>query len=124
MKNLKSSQEFMVFAYIIVFIAQFFTFGFSSYSYTSYGGGFTLLNEAKVANNGWFYHSWWAVLIIMGIVLYSFFNRSPKVGWYWLAAVGCLILGLGNWWGLGAIVLAGYSVYLKTKENKAAKIKA
>jgi hypothetical protein len=114
----------MIFAYIVVFIAQFFTFGLSSYYYTTHGGGFTLLNEAKVENNGWYYHSWWAVLIIMAVVLYSFFTRSPKVGWYWFAAVVCLILGLGNWWGLAAIILAGYSVYLKIKENKTSKIKA
>jgi hypothetical protein len=29
---------------------------------------------------------------------------------------------LGNWWGLAAIALAGYSVYLKIKENKTSKI--
>jgi hypothetical protein len=123
MKNLKASQEFMIFAYIVVFIAQFFTFGYSSYYYTTHGGGFTLFNEAKVEQSGWDYHAWWAVIIIMGVVMYSFFTRSPKVGWYWLSAVVCLILGLGNWWGLAAIALAAYSVYLKIKENKTSKIR-
>jgi hypothetical protein len=124
MKNLKTSQEFMIFAYIVVFIAQFFTFGYSSYYYTTSGGGFTLTNEAKVEQSGWDYHAWWAVLIIMAVVLYSFFTRSPKVGWYWVAAVVCLILGLGNFWGLAAIGLAGYSVYRKIQENKAGKTRA
>jgi hypothetical protein len=69
MKNLKASQEFMIFAYIVVFIAQFFTFGYSSYYYTTHGGGFTLFNEAKVEQSGWDYHAWWAVIIIMGVVM-------------------------------------------------------
>jgi len=111
----------MIFAYIVVFIAQFFTFGTSSYYYTTHGGGFSLTNEAKVENDGWYYHSWWGVVIIMAIVFYSFLKYSPRIGWYWLAAVVCILLGLGNLWGLAAIILAGYSVYLKIKENKVSK---
>lgn len=122
MKNLKSSQEYMIIAYIVVFVAQFFTFGFTTYYYNTTGGGFTLTNAAKVGHDGWYYHTWWVVVIIMAGVFYTFFTRKPKVGWYWAAAGVCLILGLGNFWGLAAIALAGYAVYLKIKENKKAKI--
>ncbi len=114
---MKKSQKFMVGAYVLVFIAQFFAFGTSSYYYTTKGGGFSLLNEAKVENNGWYYHPWY-LGIAMAIVAYIFYSQSPKVGWYWAAAVFCLALGFGGLLGFVSIGLAGYAVYLKIKESK------
>ena len=116
-KPLKRSQKFMVAAYILVFIAQFFTFGFSSYYVSTTGGGMILTNEYKVEQNGWHYHHWFYG-IVMAAIAYIFFTKSPHVGWYWAAAVVCLILGLGGWLGLVSIGLAGYAVYLKYKERK------
>ena len=111
----------MIYAYALVFAAHFFSFGFTSYYYQTTGGGFTLTNQARVEHDGWYYHPWWMVVIIMAIVLYSFYNRSPKLTWYWVAAVVCFILGLGNILGLAAIILSCYSVYLKTRENVASR---
>ena len=115
---LKRSQKFMLYAYVLVFVAQFFYFGSGSYFYTTRGGGFTLYNEAKVNYNGWYYHSWWFVLLIMAVVLYTFYNRSPKVGWYWAAFVVCILLGFGGILGFVSMIVAGYAVYLKRKEDK------
>ncbi len=112
------SQKFMVAAYGLVFIAQFFTFGYSSYHYTTTGGGMILSNEAKVEHNGWFYHPWYFG-IVMVIVAYIFYRTSPKFGWYWGAAILCLLLGFGGLLGFVSIGLAGYAVYLKYKEQKA-----
>lgn len=115
---LKKSQKFMVTAYVLVFIAQFFNFGTSSYFYSTHGGGFTLFNEAKVENNGWYYHPWYFG-IVMGVVAYIFYTRYPKTAWYWAAAALCLILGFGGILGFISIMLAGYAVYIKVKKEKA-----
>ena len=118
---MKRSQKFMAAAYVLVFIAQFFSFGTDSYYYTTRGGGFTLLNEGKVTNNGWYYHPWYFG-IVMGVIAYVFYSQSPKISWYWTAAIFCLILGFGGWLGLISVVLAGYAVYLKNKENKKVEV--
>ena len=107
----------MVLAYVIVFIAQFFNFGTSSYFYTTHGGGFTLFNEGKVQNNGWSYHPWYCG-IVMAIVAYIFYTRYPKTIWYWAAAVFCLIMGFGGILGFISIILAGYAVYIKVEKEK------
>lgn len=118
---MKRSQKFMISAYALVFIAQFFAFGTDSYFYTTRGGGFSLTNEAKVTNNGWHYHPWYCA-IGMAIIAYIFYTQSPKISWYWAAAIICLILGFGGWLGLISVVLAGYAVYLKNKERKKVEV--
>jgi hypothetical protein len=111
----------MVAAYVLVFIAQFFEFGSTYDSYQTRGGGFVLTHPVDIAQNGWFYHSWISG-VVMGVVAFIFFVSSPKVLWYWVAGVLCLLLSLGSGFGatlgLIATAIAGYAIHTKRKENK------
>ena len=122
MQNLSKPQKFMVYAYVLVFVAQFFDMGTTFYSYTTVGGGMTVYNPVNYATKGWD-SKHWINGVIMAVIVYAFYTRSPKLGWYWAAAVLCLIYGLGSHFGgllgLVSIIMAGYAVYLKRKEIKA-----
>ena len=112
----------MIYAYVLVFVAQFFDMGTTFYSYTTVGGGFSLYNTASYATKGWDTKHWINGFIMVAIV-YAFYTKSPQLGWYWAAAVLCLFYGLGSHFGgflgLISIVMAGYAVFLKRKEVKA-----
>ena len=115
---LQKSQKFMLYAYLLLFVAQFFSFGNESYYYTTTGGGFTLLNEAKVGYNGWHYHPWYIFLPLFGLVLYAFYTRIPKITWWWVALAFCVIAGFGGLLGFVSMIVAGYAVYQRRKEQK------
>ena len=122
MQSLSKSRKYMVYAFILVFIAQFFDFGTVGYSYITTGGGFSLYNRASYTQDGWHYHSWYSG-IVMAFIAYMFYTKELSVKWYWVSAVVCLLLGAGSEFGgllgLVSIIMGFYSVYLKRKELKA-----
>ena len=115
----------MIAAACLLFVSQFFIYSSSQFFRPSvdmnlnYHGGALTPSET-----GWDLHSWYSGLII-GLIAYLFFSKSRPLIYYIVSIMIMLLLALGN--GTGAImgiisvVIAGYAIYLKTKENKLVK---
>lgn len=116
----------MLSAACLLFISQFFNytkrdFGISIDSDLNYHGG-----HLVKAETGWDMHSWYSGLIIV-VIAYLFYSNIRILPYYIVSTIVMLPLALGEGngaiMGIISIALAGYAVYLKTKENKMVKPK-
>jgi len=123
---MEKSRRYMSSAACLLFVSQFFNyskrdFGISIDSNLNYHGGHLMRAET-----GWDMHSWYSGLIIV-IIAYLFYSNNRPLVYYIVSTIIMLPLSFGE--GNGAIIgvisiaIAGYAIYLKTKENKIVKPK-
>ena len=114
----------MVAAACLLFISQFFDYSKRDFRAPDVWNDLSLhgghLNKAET---GWDMHSWYSGIAI-GIIACLFYSNKRSLPYYIVSTIIMLPLALGEGKGaiMGAvsIVLAGYAIYLKNKENKTA----
>lgn len=121
---MEKPRKFMLYSIGLLFLSQFFKYDSDwaispSFDYST--NRFTSTGYYYQAETGWGYHGWVGGLII-GLLAFFFYFRNPRLRSYWIALPFIMILAFGGSTGgaMGFIsmLIAGYAIYLKRKEQK------
>ncbi len=123
---MEKSRKTILAGLALLFISQFFTYEPSGHTTITMDLGRNLTTGGLPygGGNGWHYHTLWAALVMAGIGWF-FYSSSRNIVIYIIALLLFIGMGLGSGFGgilgLISIVIAGYSIYLKSKEMKLIK---
>ncbi len=124
---METSRKIILSAIALLFISQFFQYGATGHTTMTMDFGRNLIYGGLPygGETGWALHSWWFYMPLMGLFAYLFYTSCRPVTIYWACIVLFILTALGSGFGsiLGgiSILIYGYAVYKKIKENTDSK---
>jgi len=121
---MESSRKIILAAIALLFISQFFQYGATGHTTITMdlGKNLTYGGLPYGGETGWELHDWWFYLPIMALSAYAFYKAPRSIAIYLCCLVLFILAGLGSGFGgiLGGVSLLiyGYSVYKKYRENE------
>lgn len=123
-----SSRKTILAAIALLFVSQFFRYNDIGHTTITMdlGKNLTYGGLPYGGETGWELHSWWFYIPLMAVFAYLFYTSPRSVIVYWLCLALFVFAGMGSGFGgiLGgiSILIYGYAVYKKVKENSKKKL--